>query len=319
MSGVARKPVKQNRLETGGEERYFLALKAYLEGAGEPALGEAYELGRTAVADGKGILVFVAMHHAALQRLSSDPGATGDAAHMLRSAEKFLVESLSPYEMTHRGFRDAIASLRHLNETLEQEIQRIARAVHDEAGQLLVAVHLAFADVARDLPSPLQDRLQPVTGLLNQVEEQLRRLSHELRPTVLDDLGLAPAIRFLADSVSKRTGLAIPVITGLQDRLPRNVETAVYRIVQEALTNASRHSGARSMKIRLERVGSTLRCAIADDGGGFDVSAVLASQPRKGLGLLGIQERLNAIGGTLKIRSALGKGTELLIQIPLEK
>ena len=124
----------------------------------------------------RGSSVFVAMHHAALQRLSSDPGATGDAAHMLRSAEKFLVESLSPYEMTHRGFRDAIASLRHLNETLEQEIQRIARAVHDEAGQLLVAVHLAFADVARDLPSPLQDRLQPVTGLLNQVEEQLRRL-----------------------------------------------------------------------------------------------------------------------------------------------
>ena len=73
------------------------------------------------------------------------------------------------------------------------------------------------------------------------------------------------------------------------------------------------------MKIRLERVGSTLRCAIADDGGGFDVSAVLASQPRKGLGLLGMQERLNAIGGTLKFRSALGKGTELLIELPLEK
>jgi signal transduction histidine kinase len=319
MSRAARKPVTQNRLETRGEERYFLALKAYLEGAGEPALGDAYELGRAAAADGKGILDFVAMHHTALQKLFSDPSTTGDAAHVLRSAEKFLVESLSPYEMTHRGFREAIASLRHLNETLEQEIQRIARGVHDEAGQLLVAVHLALADVARDLPSPLRDRLQPVTGLLNQVEEQLRRLSHELRPTVLDDLGLAPAIRFLADGVSKRTGLAIPVITGLQDRLPRNVETAVYRIVQEALTNAARHSGARSVKIRLERVGRTLRCAIADDGAGFDVSAVLASQPRKGLGLLGMQERLNAIGGTLKIRSALGKGTELLIQLPLEE
>jgi signal transduction histidine kinase len=319
MSGAARKSVTQNRLGTGGDERYFLALKAYLEGAGEPALGEAYELGRAAVADGKGILDFVAMHHAALQKLFSDPGTIGDAAHMLRSAEKFLVEGLSPYEMTHRGFREAIASLRHLNETLEQEIQRIARAVHDEAGQLLVAVHLALADVARDLPSPLRDRLQPVTGLLNQVEEQLRRLSHELRPTVLDDLGLAPAIRFLADGLSKRTGLAIPVITELQDRLPRNVETAVYRIAQEALTNAARHSGARSVRIQLERVGRVLRCAIADDGAGFDVSAVLASQPRKGLGLLGMQERLNAIGGTLKIRSAVGKGTELLIQLPLEE
>ena len=282
------------------------------------ALGAAYELGRAAITEGKGILDFAAMHQAALVAIVSESCTIGDATRVLCGAGEFLAEGLSAYEITHRGFREAIASLRHLNETLEQEIQRIARAVHDEAGQLLVAVHLALADAARDLPSPLHNSLQPVFGLLDQIEKQLRRLSHELRPTVLDDLGLAPAIRFLADGFSKRTGLAVPVISGLQERLPKNVETTVYRIVQEALTNAAKHSGAQTVKIQLERVGRVLRCAIVDDGTGFDVSEVLGAKPRKGLGLLGIQERLNAIGGTLKFRSAPGKGTELLIQLPLE-
>jgi signal transduction histidine kinase len=316
MSEAVRKPV--TRAETGYSEPYLLALTTYLQGGGEQALGAAYELGRAAISEGKGILDFAAMHQAALLKILSQSCTIGDATHVLCCAGEFLVEGLSAYEMTHRGFREAIASLRHLNETLEREIQRIARAVHDEAGQLLVAVHLALADAVRDLPSPLNNRLQPVFGLLDQIEKQLRRLSHELRPTVLDDLGLAPAIRFLADGFSKRTGLATPVMSGLHGRLPRNVETTVYRIVQEALTNAARHSGAQTVKIQLERVGRVLRCAIADDGTGFDVSEVLAAQPRKGLGLLGIQERLNAIGGTLKIRSAPGKGTELVIQLPLE-
>ena len=319
MNEAVPEPMTQNPVEKGCEERYFQALRAYLEGAGEQALGQAYELGRTTVSEGKGILEFVAMHHAAFEKLLPNHTTAGDATQVLRHAEEFLVEGLSPYEMTHRGFSDAIASLRHLNQTLEHEIQKIAHAVHDEAGQLLVAVHLALAEVARDLPSSMRGHLEPVTGLLDQLEKQLRRLSHELRPTVLDDLGLVPAIRFLADRVSKRTGLVIPVITRLEDRLPRNIETAVYRIVQEALTNAARHSGARNVRIRLERVGRVLRCAIADDGAGFETSAVLASQPRKGLGLLGIQERLSAVGGTLKIRSILGKGTELLIELPLEE
>jgi signal transduction histidine kinase len=316
VSEVLRKPV--TRLETGYSEPYLMALTTYLQAGGEQALGAAYELGRAAVTEGKGILDFAAMHQAALVKILSESCGERDVTQVLCSAGEFLAEGLSAYEMTHRGFSEAIVSLRHLNETLEHEIQRIAHAVHDEAGQLLVAVHLTIAEAARDLPTPVRDRLQPVTGLLDEIEKQLRRLSHELRPTVLDDLGLAPAIRFLADAFSKRTGLAVPVSSRLQQRLPRNVETAVYRIVQEALTNAGKHSRARTVKIQLERVGRVLCCAIVDDGAGFDVSEVMAAQPRKGLGLLGMQERLNAVGGTLQIRSSLGKGTELLIRLPLE-
>ena len=116
---------------------------------------------------------------------------------LLTAAADFLAETLSPYEMAHRGVQDAIAALRQLNETLEEEIKRIAYAVHDEAGQLLVAVHLALAEVARELPEPQKEQVGRIEELLNQVEKQLRRYSHELRPTVLDDLGWIPAIRFL--------------------------------------------------------------------------------------------------------------------------
>ena len=237
----------------------------------------------------------------------------------LQYAAQLFAEALSPYEMAHRGYQDAVASLRHLNETLEEEVRRIAHTVHDEAGQLLVAVRLALSDLARDLRPAIQDRLEEVTGLLNQVEEQLRRVSHELRPTILDDLGLVPALEFLAGGISKRAKIAICVESSLDNRLSQAVETPVYRIVQEALTNITKHSKAKKVRIQLQRDAGKLCCSIHDDGVGFDVSAVLSRRGQRGLGLVGIQERLNAMGGTLRIQSATGQGTQLLITIPMEK
>jgi signal transduction histidine kinase len=220
--------------------------------------------------------------------------------------------------MTHRGFREAVFALRRLNELLELEVKRIAHALHDEAGQLLVAVHLALADLDRDLPAPLRERLGRVNGLLDQVDEQLRRLSHELRPTVLDDLGLVPAIQFLAEGVSKRTNQAIFVHASLKGRLPAAVEIALYRIVQEALTNTAKHSRAKNVHIQVDRSDGLVRCSVCDDGGGFDVPTVLARKGDGSLGLLGMQERLHAVGGSLQIQSSPGRGTSLLIKIPLE-
>src|ERR1700739_2677540 len=136
------------------------------------------------------------LHHNGLQRLLRAE-KTQTREDLLRAGADFLTESLSPYEMAHRGFQDAVKALRQLNETLEEEIKRIAYAVHDEAGQLLVAVHLALADVSRGLPKAQQDQIGRVEQLLDQVEKQLRRYSHELRPAVLDDLGWIPAVRFL--------------------------------------------------------------------------------------------------------------------------
>ncbi len=212
----------------------------------------------------------------------------------------------------------AEGALRHLNAALEDEVKRIAHALHDEAGQLLASVHIVLADIARELPPSASQRLEEVRGLLNKIEEQLRHLSHELRPTILDDLGLLPALEFLADGVSKRTGLRIAVEGTPGTRLPAATETALYRIVQEALTNVTKHAGAARAEIRFARAGRVLRCTIRDDGVGFGVPPARPGRGPGGLGLLGIEERLNVVGGTLNVVSTPGQGAELLITVPLE-
>lgn len=212
----------------------------------------------------------------------------------------------------------AAEALRHLNEGLEEEVKRIAHALHDEAGQLLASVHIGLAEVARDLPSHTAQRLEDVRGLLDKIEEQLRHLSHELRPTILDDLGLRPALEFLADGVSRRTGLQIAVDGSPGRRLPAPTETALYRIVQEALTNVTKHAQATRVSIRFMRSRRLLRCVVRDDGVGFDVPAVLTRWGSRGLGLTGIRERLHAVGGTLDIVATPRGGTELIINVPVE-
>jgi signal transduction histidine kinase len=211
----------------------------------------------------------------------------------------------------------AEAALRRLNDALEQEARRIAHALHDEAGQLLAVVHIALDNWVRALPPAALQYVQEVKGHLDQVEEQLRRLSHELRPTILDNLGVVPALQFLAEGVSKRTGVAITVEGGTEGRLPVAVETAVYRVVQEGLTNATRHAKAGSVRIQLRREDGRIRCAIMDNGIGFDLPAVLAQKGDRGLGLIGMQERLKVLDGELQITSNYGQGTVLLITIPV--
>lgn len=314
MKMAARRTTK---LERSFEDDYRSALSEYAERSGEAGLGRAYELGRKAMTERKSLVEIVAIHHQALQRILREGRKEKRNGGLLRASADFLTESLSPYEMAHRGFQDAVKALRQFNEILEEEIKRIAYAVHDEAGQVLVAVHLALASLAAELPDK-QQQIRELEGLLNKVEQQLRRYSHELRPTVLDDLGWIPAIQFLAESVSKRTHLLIQVKAAFAGRLPGATETALYRIAQEALTNASKHAKATRVWIQVRREDGTLCCSIRDDGEGFDIRAVHAKGKRRGLGLIGIQERLNAVGGTLSINSAPGRGTKLLIRIPLE-
>jgi signal transduction histidine kinase len=300
------------------EEEYRSAFGEYNQHGGEAALGRAYELGRRAISEKKSLMEIASLHHQALHGALADAQGAACRQELLTVASEFLAEALSPYEMAHRGVQDAIVALRQLNETLEEEIKRIAYAVHDEAGQLLVAVHLALADVARELPKPQKEQVRRIEELLNQVEKQLRRYSHELRPTVLDDLGWIPAIRFLAEGVAKRASLSIKIKTAVTGRLPAPVEIALYRVVQEALTNATKHAKASRVWIRIGRKNRILQCSIEDDGAGFDVHAVRSDCERRGLGLTGMQERLHAIGGTLSIDSAPGRGTKLLIQLPRE-
>jgi signal transduction histidine kinase len=310
---------KIRRDETGElEQAYTTALMKYFSQGGEDALQSAYEIGRAALACGWSILDMAGMHHASIARVMERTSSQVSFAQEMDKARQFFSESLSPYEMALRGYRDATLAMRRLNETLEQEIQRIAHAVHDEAGQLLFAARLTMDGVAQELDRSNGERLREVGSILDQVEKQLRKLSHELRPTILDDLGLLAALQFLAGNISKRAGLSIRVHSTLKERFATPIETAVYRVVQEALTNITKHASAKNVKIRLRKVGTSLHCLIQDDGVGFDAPSALSSTTRSGLGLVGMRERLNAVGGTLQINSEAGRGTEVQVKISLK-
>jgi len=157
-----------------------------------------------------------------------------------------------------------------------------------------------------------------VRRLLDETGDQLRHLSHELRPTILDDLGLKPALAFLADGIAQRTGLHVDVLGSLRERFSPAVETAVYRICQEALNNAFLHGGdSLTVSITLRRERNELHCTVKDDGLGFDVDSVLAKRGNRGLGLLGMRERASTVGGICEIRSRPGNGTTIEIAIPV--
>jgi signal transduction histidine kinase len=219
-------------------------------------------------------------------------------------------------ELTAR--RQAERALRALNQRLEEEARRIAHALHDEVGQLMVSVYLALDTLLAQLQPDARERLTEIRALLGQVEAQLRRLSHELRPTILDDLGLKPAIEFLADGISKRTGRSVVVNASIGGRLPGPVETAMYRIVQEALTNMIKHAQATEAVVHLVRHPDALVCSIADNGCGFDARARSAHTHDQGLGLIGMRERAASLGGTLSIDSNPGRGTTLKVVVPLK-
>jgi len=312
---TATKGAKESR--RGFEEKYRSALQAFAVSNSEEELIRAYDLGRGGLERGKSLLEIASLHHEALSELFDRTPREESRAEYLRASAAFLKESLSPYEMAHRGFQDAVKALRQLNETLEEQIKHIAHAVHDEAGQLLVAVRLALADVQWGLPKTQQEQFKHIEQLLDQVEAQLRRYSHELRPTILDDLGWLPAIRVLAEGVSKRANLSVRVDATFAGRLPDAVEIALYRVVQEALTNATKHARASQISIQVRKSGRGLSCSIRDNGAGFDLGEVQSDRKRSGLGLIGMRERLSAVGGTFSIDSAPGRGTKLLIRVPV--
>lgn len=235
-----------------------------------------------------------------------------------RRIEGRLQASESRYRSLYRRMLAHRDRLRELSarsiQAREEEARRIAHQLHDETGQITASIHLALEDLARGLSAAGRRRIRGARALLDRMEERLRQLSHELRPTILDDLGLLPALEFLGSGFSARTGTLVEVSGSTEGRLPPLIETAIYRIVQEALANVARHARASRVIIRVDRRDGWLRCSVRDDGVGLTRS----SRARGGLGLLGIRERLDAIGGRMRLGSAAGSGTELRAAIPVE-
>jgi signal transduction histidine kinase len=198
----------------------------------------------------------------------------------------------------------------------ESERRRISRELHDEVGQVLSAIMLGLGNLRsalRDINSAEAfHQLQLVEDMTERNAQVVRNISLLLRPTMLDDLGLIPALKWLAREVSRSGSMCVDVLAeSFVDDIPEEHRTCVFRVVQEALRNASRHSGARQTLVRVQEEDGLLRLSIQDDGKGF------APSLEKGLGLLGMQERVVSLGGTMKLDSTPGRGSMLAIELPL--
>jgi two-component system sensor histidine kinase UhpB len=160
-----------------------------------------------------------------------------------------------------------------------------------------------------------------VKSLLSEVDERVSAMALDLRPPMLDDLGLIPALRWYVSRYADTVGVEVDLETGgLAERLPQETETALYRIVQEALTNVAKHAQANRVSIHLECGVSSVTAMIRDDGKGFDTEGIVGFRPsRQGMGLLGIRERAASLGGSLSIEARPGKGTQLTIEIPVRE
>ncbi len=203
----------------------------------------------------------------------------------------------------------------------EDERKRVARELHDETSQLLATLMVGLKVIeSTDQPEELKRKVSELRSVVDKVLKDVHDLAWELRPSLLDSLGLAAAVRRFAEEYGERLGLSIDCqITGLDQRsVSPEVETAVYRIIQEALTNVAKHAQAQRVSVVLNYREASLLAIIEDDGKGFDVERVRGSAPiDKRLGLFGMNERAALLGGRFSVESSPGNGTTVFVDIPL--
>ena len=210
--------------------------------------------------------------------------------------------------------------MRALSERLvavqEAERAHLARELHDEIGQMLTSLSLALTVSERMPPEQLREHVGQVQRQINQLTAQVRTLSLNLRPAMLDDMGLLPALAWFTRRYGDQTGIQVQLQhAGLEHNLAPAVGATAYRVVQEALTNIARHAGVTRARVQVWATDTMLAVQVVDEGHGFDVEAALSSYLSSGL--IGMQERVRLAGGTLTIESALGEGTRVLAEIPL--
>ena len=254
------------------------------------------------IAGGRPIGVIVAH-----DKEGDDPRFTDDD---LRLAETFAPRAATAVDLSARVAANA---LRRVMEAQELERRRLARELHDQTGQELTSVLLGLKAVEEAKSDA--ERAEALAGVREQVVGTLhdvRRIAVELRPKALDDFGLVAALERLRETFSEQTGMRVDLESQIRERLPTHVETALYRIVQEALTNIVKHAQASAVSIVLARKANVVTAVIEDDGRGFNLAGT-----REGLGLLGMGERLALLGGKLKIESSHGAGTTIVAEVPL--
>jgi signal transduction histidine kinase len=230
----------------------------------------------------------------------------------VRLTESLAARAAAAVELSRRVSRDTV---RRVVEAQELERTRLARELHDETGQALTSILLGLKSI-EDRASGDEDRVavKELRDLVVSTLQDVRRLAVELRPAALDDFGLVPAIERLRDTMEEQGGPTVEIQSRLGDeRLPPEIETALYRIVQESMTNVLRHAQASRVTVRLSRSEDLITLVVHDDGKGFEEDDVREG----GLGLIGMRERVALLGGRLGVDSSEGAGTMLRAEVPL--
>lgn len=229
----------------------------------------------------------------------------------LRLVEIFAGRAAVAVALSERVARDTV---RRVVAAQEAERRRLALELHDETGQALTSILLGLKAIGgAKTKEEAESAEADVRTLVVQALQDVRALAVELRPSALDDFGLGPALERLAQTFAERSGVAASVEASLEERLPSEVETTLYRVVQEALSNIVKHAGATHVSVIVARRERSVVAIIEDDGVGFAPDGVREDA----LGLLGMRERLALVGGTLEIESADGTGTTVAAQVPV--
>lgn len=336
-------------------EAYATALRDYRRDGGEAGLAHAYECGREASIAGLGVLDLVRMHHVVLAELDFAPEASAmNALPTTRErTQEFLLEALSPFEAAHRGYRRAHEELRARERDLregrahyenlfkeargmeealrllskrmvyaqEEERKNFSRELHDEVGQALNAMTMNLAALKRltecTTPAAVR-RIDDTVQLVERTIETVHRFARELRPAMLDELGLEAALRACVRGFAERTGHSVEFHGRLEGNLlAPDQRIVIYRVAQESLNNVAKHASATHVDVILWREGGQAILEIRDNGRGFLPAPRRVEPDRQRLGLLGMEERVRLVNGRFHIGSRPGAGTIVRVEIPL--
>lgn len=313
---------------------------------------EAYELGRAAIAAGFGILDMARVHLEAREKLLRSEAGGKHYARISKLAGAFFLQSLSPFEATHRGFRETNAELLQRNQELaaeiverrraenalreseealkelsrkilhtqEKERQHISRELHDEVGQSLTAISVTLAAMRNNgaaKPEKISRTIASTQRLLEETMETVHHFARELRPAMLDELGLLPALRSHVRNFSDRTRVRVRLQADpVAEKLNDDGKTVVFRVVQECLTNVAKHAHASRVNISIGPINHGICLEIADNGKSFRMIPGKIAAHKQRLGLLGMQERVRLVHGRFEIKPEPGRGTTVRVTIP---
>jgi len=326
--------------------RYAASLSRYLVDRREAALEEAYQIGRSVIAGGLGLLDLARLHQNALVAcMRNCPPNAKD--RILEDTEVFFLQSLSPFEAVHRGFRETNAKLQDRNRSLEMEVaertraeerlrnlsnrvlhaqeeerKRISRELHDDIGQALTAISVILAAIKSgdgEDPARARRKIAEAQQLLQTTAESVHDFARELRPAILDELGLLPALRSQLKAFADRTGLRVSFRgNALAEKLDGDRKTVLYRVAQESLSNVAKHARAVRVAVILGKAGDAICMEVADDGKSFQGDHLASGKEKQRLGLLGMQERVRLVNGGFAVKTKPGKGTTVRVTIPFK-